>query len=114
MAQEKKGGFFSFFKKRALTPEPAAAPAAAEAQTTRTQSSVPSVRTEQPKPAVVPKPAAANVQSEEGGVDTIASFTLLCQALVDINRSQLKMVDLALTTVAGSINTIADALKPKS
>ncbi|WP_076789813.1 hypothetical protein [Chlorobium sp. KB01] len=112
MAQEKKGGFFSFFKKRALAPEPAAAPAAAQA--TRTQGTVPSVSAEQPKPAVVPKPAAATVPSAEGGVDTVASFTLLCQALVDINRSQLKMVDLALTTLAGSINTIADALKPKS
>ncbi|MEI6847136.1 MAG: hypothetical protein WCK32_03715 [Chlorobiaceae bacterium] len=116
MAQEKKGGFFSAFKKRIETDTPT--PKTAQAQPQFRSVAIPesiksSVGQEQSKAVAVAKPAAVSASSSEPVIDTVAAFTVLCQAIVDIGESQLKMVDLALKTLAGSINKLADVLKPK-
>lgn len=112
MSQEKKGGFFSFFKKStpAATPPVVSAPAPA----TRPEISVSPLSAEKPKPAAVPTPSPFNEPASEGGIDTVASFTLLCQALVDINRSQLKVVELIVTTLSGSVTKLAESFNQKS
>jgi hypothetical protein len=105
---------FSLFKKKS---EPAVAPAPSAPAPARIitppVSKAPSVSAEQPKPVAAPKPAVASAPAAEQ-VDTVASFNFLCEALVDINKSQLQVVDLILTTFAGSVNKIADAFKPKA
>jgi hypothetical protein len=114
MAQDKKGGFFSMFKKSSAPVTPSAPVAPPVRDVPVPERKAPAVGAEPPKPAAVSKPAAVNAASSETGVDTVASFNLLCQALVDINKSQLQVVDLALKTLAVSVNKIADTFKPES
>ena len=106
MAQEeKKGGFFSGFKKSGTSAsEPQASPAVP----------VPESKSivEQPKPAVAAKPAVVEASSEPA-IDTVAAFNRYCSSLADIGASQLKVVEMTLTMLTGSINKIADGLKGK-
>ncbi len=96
MAQEeKKNGFFARFRKRpAVASAPAAPPVKSEVE-----SLAPSVA---PKP-VLPPPAATLVPAELS-VDTVAAIDQFCKAMLELTNSQIKVIELALTTLAGSID----------
>ncbi|MEI6757730.1 MAG: hypothetical protein FDX18_09405 [Chlorobium sp.] len=113
MAQEeKKGGFFSAFKKSTTSGSEAQASPAVPAQPRNIPAPESKSVVEQPKPAVAAKPAVV-AEPSEPAIDTVAAFNRYCSSLADIGASQLKVVEMTLTMLTGSINKIADGLKSK-
>jgi len=118
--EEKKGGFFASFRKGIASGNEGATsnqaiPSAGQAQSRNVavpETRVPSVTTEQSKPAMVSKavPAPENSAST---IDTVANFNLFCKSLADIGASQLKVVEMTLTMFANALNKIAEGFKAK-
>jgi hypothetical protein len=119
MAQdEKKGGFFSRFKKDAVSDQevsgttastPPAAPQQSRNMVTKPESKSPLVSPAQSNTPVVPKSAAAPASS--GSIDTIEAFNIYCSSLVDIGTSQLKVIEMALSMLSNSLNKIINGPK---
>jgi len=115
MAQdEKKGGFFSRFKKDADSDQDASSrqastPPAAQQQSrnivTKPESKSPFVSAAQPKASVVQQPAA-DPESTDTVIDTVEAFNVYCSALVDIGTSQLRVIEMALSMLSNSLNKI--------
>ncbi len=120
MAQdEKKGGFFSRFKKDAASGQdtfsaPASTPPAAQQQSrnvvTKPESKSSLVSAVQPKVPAVPKSADASASSDSG-IDTLEAFNVYCSSLVEIGTSQLKVIDMALSMLSNSLNKIINGPK---
>jgi hypothetical protein len=119
--EEKKAGFFARFKKgidsgnESSQPKSPNSPVSQEQKRNNvipeTKASLVSVET--PKPAFVPKPSSAPVNSESV-IDTVANFNFLCNSLADIGASQLKVVDMILTMLSSSLNKIAEGVNTKA
>ena len=118
--EEKKGGFFASFRKGIASgnegsPSTQAVPSVGQAKSRNaavTEPRVPSVTVEQSKPAIVSKAVSAP-ENSASAIDTVANFNFLCQSLVDIGASQLKVVEMTLTMIAKSLNKIAEGFKAK-
>lgn len=118
---EKKGGFFSRFRKDATSSheESSIKPATPSVVSTPNRNVAPPVENRSsvsgavpPKAPVVPKPVAA-AESSESVVDTVEAFNRYCSALVDIGTSQMKVVEMFLAMLSQSINKMVDGSKPK-
>lgn len=118
---EKKGGFFSRFRKdipsahEESSIKPASAPAvpAPNRNVTPTSENRSASAAAVPSQAsVVPKPVAAPASSESV-VDTVEAFSRYCSSLVDIGTSQLKVIEMALAMLSRSLNKITDSSKTK-
>ena len=116
---EKKGGFFSRFKKSDVAAQdepdikkttPPAVQAQSRSVTTTPESRVSQLSAVQPKAVGVPNPVATPA-SADSVVDTVEAFNRYCSALVDIGTSQLKVVDMALSMLSNSLNKIVDGSK---
>jgi len=112
---EKKGGFFSRFKKsdgpspeepaiKAATAPPPQAPSRIVAATQGGGA--------QPKAAVAQESSEEAVRSEPL-VDTVEAFNVYCTSLVDIGNSQLKMVEMVCGMLSNSLNKIIDGSAKK-
>ncbi len=119
---EKKGGFFSRFRKDATSSheESSIKPATPPVVSTPNRNVAPPVESRSsvsgavpPKAPVVPKPVVAAAASSESVVDTVEAFNRYCNALVDIGTSQLKVVEMFLAMLSQSINKIVDGSRPK-
>jgi len=118
---EKKGGFFSRFRKDIPSAheesgiKPASSPAvpAPNRTVTPTPESRSSLAAAVPSQVpVVPKSVAAPASSESV-VDTVEAFSRYCSALVDIGTSQLKVIEMTLTMLSHSLNKITDRSETK-
>lgn len=116
---EPKGGFFSRFKKDAVSGQdesgiPASTPPAAQQQsrnivtTAESKSSLASPA--QPKATLEPKSAVAPASSDSA-IDTVEAFNVYCSSLVDIGTSQLKVIEMALSMLSNSLNKIINGSK---
>ncbi|MEI8032743.1 MAG: hypothetical protein WCH05_05310 [Chlorobiaceae bacterium] len=107
MAQEeKKGGLFARFRK-----SPAVAPAPSAPSAPAVKSGIePSAPLAAQKPVSQTSASPATAPAEPS-VDTAAAIDQFCKALLDISNSQLKVVELALTTLAGIIDQAAARAK---
>jgi len=129
MAQEeKKRGFFARFRKSApeapkeKVPSPKAPPPAPEAEP---PARVPGRLMQQPveskAPAVIEKKPAQNPftasspvspeVSSSSGIEPVAAFREMCQAFVDINKSQVMAIDMTLSMLSSASRKIADGIK---
>ena len=107
---QKKAGFFSSFRKRALSdnsgvvsrPEAPSAPQAPPP---------PPAPAPAPNRTVKPEAQGAAPDSSLSSVDTVAAFKVLCQSLAEISVSQLKVLEMVLTMLSGSLNKIAGGSK---
>ena len=105
---QKKAGFFSSFRKRALSdnsgvvsrPEAPSAPLAP-----------PPPPAPAPNRTVKPESQGAAPDSSLSSVDTVAAFKVLCQSVAEISVSQLKVLEMVLTMLSGSLNKIAGGSK---
>ncbi len=124
MAQEeKKRGFFARFRKSAPEPPKPAAPAPkAQPPVPKAEppARVPEQMMQQPEsrpaqpatPKAAPAAAVPTPQVQPGsGIDTVAAFKEMCQAFVDINKSQVMVIDMTFTMLSGATKKIADGLK---
>ncbi len=112
---EKKGGFFSRFKKSDVSSQEE--PAIKAATTSPSQAQSGAVAAKQgsgalPKAAVAPEQAEDSALSEPL-IDTVEAFNVYCCSLVDIGTSQLKMVEMVCDMVSNSLNKIIDASAKK-
>lgn len=104
---EKKGGFFSRFKKSETPPQEEPSIKAATPPPSQAQS-----RSALPKAAVAPESAEEAVRSEPL-IDTVEAFNVYCTSLVDIGTSQLKMVEMVCGMLSNSLNKIIDGSAKK-
>jgi hypothetical protein len=129
MAQEeKKRGFFARFRKSAPEPPKPAAPAPkAQPPVPKTEppARVPEQLMRQPesippqspvqKPVSTPFAAAEEPEDQlvrtGSGIDPFAAFQEMCQAFVDINRSQVKAIDMTLTMLSEATRKIVEGPK---
>ncbi len=121
MAQEeKKRGFFDRFRKStpaastpaspAPKPQPPAPKAVPPARVPeRVESKVPVPAQNNPFSPSEPAPSAPQAASGKG-IDTVEAFNQMCQALIEINKSQIKIANMVLTMIAHSIQKIADGI----
>ena len=118
---EKKGGFFSRFKKsdassqeelgvKTATPQPSQAQSRTVAATQGGKS--PLVSAALPKATVAPESAEDPALSEPL-IDTVEAFNVYCSSLVDIGTSQLKMVEMVCGMLSNSLNKIIDGSAAK-
>ena len=114
---EKKGGFFSMFRKSAASGnegaglQPQASPAApATSRAIPPEARGASVSSVIGKAADVAKPVAAPAQVDSA-IDTVEAFKVLCQSLADIGVSQLKAAEMVLNVLSNSLNKIARGAK---
>ncbi len=118
---EKKGGFFSRFRKDAPSEESSIKPASPPAVSVPNRNVTPQPESRNslasavpPQVPVVPTPAAAPVPaSSESDVDTVEAFSRYCSALVAIGTSQLKVIEMTLAMLSHSLNNITDSSKTK-
>ncbi len=118
---EKKGGFFSRFKKseassqeesgiKTATSSPSLAQSSPVGATPGSRSALTSGA--QPKAVVAPEPVEDPALSEPL-IDTVEAFTVYCTALVDIGTSQLKVVEMISGMLSNSLNKIIDGSATK-
>ena len=119
MAKDEKKGFFSAFRKRnpagyEVSESKSQTPPAASVQNRNVtpESRVSSVSAKPPEPAVDQKPVAVQAQSDPV-IDPVETFKVLCQSLVDIGTSQLKVAEMTLSMLSNSLNKIAEGTKPE-
>ena len=122
MAQdEKKGGFFSRFKKDAASdqdapsrqaPTPPAAQQQSRSTVTKQEGKSSLVSATPPKATVVAN-SAADPESTDTVIDTVEAFNVYCTALVDIGTSQLKVIEMAFSMLSNSLNKIISGPKAK-
>ncbi|NTU97750.1 MAG: hypothetical protein HGA62_08065 [Chlorobiaceae bacterium] len=129
MAQEeKKRGFFARFRKSApeapkkSVPAPKAQPPVSKVEpSVRVPGQMMQQMAESKAPAVtekksVPNPFTASSSaspevSSSSGIEPVAAFREMCQAFVDINKSQVMAIDMALTMLSNVSKKIADGIK---
>ena len=112
---EKKGGFFSRFKKSDASPQEEPGIKAATTSPSQTQSRTVAATKGGgvlPKAAVAPEPAEDATLSEPL-IDTVEAFNVYCTSLVDIGTSQLKMVEMVCGMLSNSLNKIIDGTAKK-
>ncbi len=116
---EKKGGFFSRFKKsespsqeesgiKAVTPSPSQAQNRSVAATSGSRSAMLSVAPPKAEPV-----AQSVEEPAEPLIDTVEAFNVYCSSLVDIGTSQLKVVEMLLGMLSNSLNKIIDGSTTK-
>ena len=112
---EKKGGFFSRFKKSETSSceEPdikksTSQPSGAQSRTIATTPEGKNVPGAAPPKAAVAPPAEDSASSEPV-IDTVEAFNVYCGSLVDIGTSQLKVVEMFLGMLSSSLNKIVGA-----
>ena len=106
---QKKGGFFSAFR----DPEvPGKGGAVSKSQSPQAEPvpSRPTPPAEPQKAAIVQKPVATQAQPEPV-IDTVESFKVLCQALVAIGASQLKVAEMMVNMLSNALNKIVAGSK---
>ncbi|NTV97543.1 MAG: hypothetical protein HGA70_00050 [Chlorobiaceae bacterium] len=129
MAQEeKKRGFFARFRKsvpeapKETVPSPKAQPAAPKPEPpVRVPGQLMQQVTESKAPAVVekkslPTPFTPSAQASpevpsSAGIEPVAAFKEMCQAFVDINKSQIKAIEMTLNMLSNASKKIADGIK---
>ncbi|NTW82003.1 MAG: hypothetical protein HGB36_01340 [Chlorobiaceae bacterium] len=121
MAQEeKKRGFFDRFRKSTPAastpaspvpkPQPAAPKAAPPARVPeKVESKTAAPVGKNPFSPSAPEPSAP-LATSGSSIDTVEAFNQMCQALVDINKSQVQIVNMALTMLSNSIKKIAEGI----
>jgi hypothetical protein len=129
MAQdEKKRGFFARFRKSApeapkeKVPAAEARPSAPKAEPPvrvpgqlmqqAVESKAPAVTEKKPvqNPFTASSPVSPEVPSSSG-IDPFAAFREMCQAFVDINKSQVKAIDMTFAMLSSASKKIADGIK---
>lgn len=121
MAQEeKKRGFFDRFRKStpaasapaapAQKPQPPAPKAEPPARVQEKAAGNPAVPVpKNPFSSAAPSPSASQISSGPA-IDPVEAFNQMCQALIEINKSQLKIANMVLTMIASSIRKIAEGI----
>ncbi len=112
---EKKGGFFSRFKKSDASSQEEPAIKAATTPSSQAQSRTVAASSGS---AALPKAAVAQEQVEDSAlseplIDTVEAFNVYCSSLVDIGTSQLKIVEMVCGMLSNSINKILDGSAKK-
>ncbi len=112
---EKKGGFFSRFKRSDGSSPEVPVIKAATTPPSQAQSRIVAATQgggTQPKATVAPESAEEAVRSEPL-VDTVEAFNVYCTSLVDIGTSQLKMVEMVCGMLSNSLNKVIDGSAKK-
>lgn len=129
MAQEEqKRGFFARFRKN--VPEAAKETVPASKARPLVQKTEPPVRVPEqlmqqkaentapaitekksvPTPFTAPEPSSPELPISSG-VDPVIAFREMCQAFVDINKSQIKAIDMTFTMLSEATRKIAEGMK---
>ena len=114
---EKKGGFFSRFKKNAASDQeaPSIQPSTPPAvqQQSRNVVTKPETKSSLASAAQPVAPVAAAPASSDSPIDTVEAFNVLCISLVDITTSQLRVIEMVLSMLSNSLNKIVNGPKAK-
>jgi hypothetical protein len=121
MGKDKKsGGFFAAFRTPTSSaneavgsqlPSPTSVPARSGSVSPEVR--VPAVSAASSSPVVPARSVPPPAVQPEPAIDTVAAFKTLCQSLIDIAASQLKVAEMVVNMLASSLNKISDGAKPK-
>ena len=121
MAKDKKsGGFFAAFRtpppsgnETLGTKAPVPASNTAKSSTVHADVKISSVAAAPSSAAVPVKSVPVPTAKPEPPIDTVEAFKTLCQAVGDIAASQLKVAEMLMRMLAGSLNKISEGVKPE-